>query len=105
METSSVFWIGFLILIVVLLILDMFVFHKKGEIVSVKKALWLSLFWISLALIFNVIVYFIMGKELAFEFLTAYVIEKSLSVDNLFVFILIFSSFKIDPKYQHDVLF
>jgi tellurite resistance protein TerC len=105
METSSTFWIGFLILIVVLLALDMFVFHKKGEVVSVKKALWLSLFWISLALIFNVVVYFLMGKDLAFEFLTAYVIEKSLSVDNLFVFILIFSSFKIDPKYQHGILF
>lgn len=105
METSSTFWIGFLILIVVLLALDMFVFHKKGEVVSIKKALWLSLFWISLALIFNVLVYFLLGKVLALEFLTAYVIEKSLSVDNLFVFILIFSSFKIDPKYQHDILF
>jgi tellurite resistance protein TerC len=105
METSSTFWVGFLILIIILLSLDMFVFHKKGEVVSVKKALWLSLFWISLALIFNVLVYFIFGKTLALEFLTAYVIEKSLSVDNLFVFILIFSSFKIDPKYQHGILF
>lgn len=105
MEVGSVFWIGFIILIVFLLALDMFVFHKKGEIVSIKKALWLSLFWISLALIFNIGVYFVMGKELALEFLTAYLIEKSLSIDNLFVFILIFSSFKIKPAYQHDVLF
>ena len=105
MIISSAFWIGFLILIVVLLALDMFVFHKKGEIVNVKKALWLSLFWISLALLFNLFVYIFFGKEPALEFFTAYVIEKSLSIDNLFVFILIFSSFKIHPKYQHDVLF
>lgn len=105
MEISSAFWIGFIVLIIVLLLLDMFVFHKKGEVVNVKKALWLSLFWISLALLFNAGIYFIFGKEPAIEFFTAYVIEKSLSVDNLFVFILIFSSFKISPKYQHDVLF
>ncbi|WP_298650570.1 TerC family protein [uncultured Proteiniphilum sp.] len=105
MEVNSAFWIGFIVLIIVLLSLDMFVFHKKGEAVNVKKALWLSLFWISLALIFNVGIYFVFGQEPALEFLTAYLIEKSLSVDNLFVFILIFSSFKIALKYQHDVLF
>lgn len=105
MEEGSIFWIGFIILIIFLLALDMFVFHKKGEVVRVKKALWLSLFWISLALIFNVGVYFFLSKELALEFLTAYLIEKSLSVDNLFVFILIFSSFNIKPSYQHNVLF
>jgi len=58
MEVSSTFWFGFIILVIVLLALDMFVFHKKGEIVNVKKALWLSLFWISLALLFNVFIYF-----------------------------------------------
>lgn len=105
MVIDSAFWIGFIILIIVLLALDMFVFHKKGEVVNVKKALWLSLFWISLALFFNVFIYFVFGKEPALEFFTAYVIEKSLSIDNLFVFILIFSSFKIHPRYQHDVLF
>ena len=105
MEVNSAFWIGFIILIIVLLFLDMFAFHKKGEVVNVKKALWLSFFWISLALIFNAGIYFVFGKEPALEFLTAYLVEKSLSVDNLFVFILVFSSFKIAPKYQHDVLF
>jgi len=83
----------------------MFVFHKKGERVKVKKALWLSLFWISLALIFNVGIYFVFGKESAIEFFTAYLIEESLSIDNLFVFIIIFATFKIDLRYQHDVLF
>jgi len=105
MVIGPVFWIGFIILIVVLLTLDMFVFHKKGEIVNVKKALWLSFLWISLALLFNVFVFLMFGKEPALEFFTAYVIEKSLSIDNLFVFILIFSSFKIHPRYQHGVLF
>ncbi|ULB33833.1 MULTISPECIES: TerC family protein [Proteiniphilum] len=105
MEVSSKFWVGFIILIITLLSLDMFVFHKKGEVVNIKKALWLSLFWIGFALIFNVGVLFIFGKEPALEFLTAYLIEKSLSIDNLFVFILIFTSFKIDFRYQHDVLF
>jgi tellurite resistance protein TerC len=105
MEIGSAFWIGFLILIFVLICLDMFVFHKKGEAVNVNKALWLSLFWISLAMIFNIFVYFAFGKVAALEFFTAYLIEESLSIDNLFVFILIFSSFKIDPRYQHDILF
>ncbi|MBP9032073.1 MAG: TerC family protein [Dysgonomonadaceae bacterium] len=105
MEVSATFWIGFLILVLFLLSLDMFVFHKKGERVKVKKALWLSLFWISLALMFNVGIYFVFGKESAIEFFTAYLIEESLSIDNLFVFIIIFATFKIDLRYQHDVLF
>jgi len=104
-EVSATFWIGFLILVLFLLSLDMFVFHKKGERVKVKKALRLSLFWISLALIFNVGIYFVFGKESAIEFFTAYLIEESLSIDNLFVFIIIFATFKIDLRYQHDVLF
>lgn len=105
MEVGSAFWIGFVVLIILLLALDMFVFHKKGEEVKIKKALWLSLFWICLALIFNLGIWAFFGKEPALEFLTAYLIEKSLSVDNLFVFILVFSSFKIAPRYQHEVLF
>jgi tellurite resistance protein TerC len=104
-EISATFWIGFLILVLFLLSLDMFVFHKKGERVKVKKALWLSLFWISLALMFNVGIYFVFGKESAIEFFTAYLIEESLSIDNLFVFIIIFATFKLDLRYQHDVLF
>lgn len=105
MNVDSSFWVGFIILVIVLLLLDLFAFHKKGEDVKVKKALWLSFFWISLALIFNVWIYFVLGKESAVQFLTAYVIEKSLSVDNLFVFILIFTSFKIAPQHQHGILF
>ena len=71
---------------------------------STKKALLWVLFWISLAMIFNVGVYFFMGSEKALEFLGGFVIEKSLSVDNLFLFILVFSSFGIRPEYQRRVL-
>lgn len=105
MEVSSAFWIGFNLLVILLLALDLFVFHKKGEVVQVKKALWLSLFWISLALLFNVWVYFYFGKDVALDFFTAYLLEKSLSIDNLFVFLIIFSMFKISPEHQHGVLF
>lgn len=105
MEVSSSFWIGFIILVIILLALDMFVFNKKHTVIKVKKALWLSAFWISLALLFNVGVYFAFGKEAALEFFTAYLIEESLSIDNLFVFIIIFTTFKIQPEHQHGVLF
>ncbi len=105
MEVSASFWIGFIILVVILLSLDMFVFNKKGTVIDVGKALWLSLFWISLALVFNAGVYVVFDKESALEFLTAYLIEESLSIDNLFVFIIIFTAFKIKPEHQHSVLF
>lgn len=85
--------------------LDLFVFHRKAHEVKVKEALWTSLFWIVLALIFNVIIYYWKGEQSAMEFLTGYLIEKSLSVDNLFVFILIFNYFGVAPKYHHKLLF
>src|SRR5690606_39782837 len=81
--------------------LDLFVFHRKAHEVKVKEALLTSLFWIVLALIFNVIIYYWRGEQSAVEFLTGYLIEKSLSVDNLFVFILIFNYFGVAPKYHH----
>lgn len=85
--------------------LDLFVFHRKAHEVKVKEALLTSLFWIVLALIFNVIIYYWKGEQSAMEFLTGYLIEKSLSVDNLFVFILIFNYFGVAPKYHHKLLF
>jgi tellurite resistance protein TerC len=88
-----------------MLALDLGVFHRKSHEVKIREALIWSAVWISIALLFNVGVYFFMGKEKAIEFLTGYVIEKSLSVDNLFVFIMVFSYFNVDTKYQHKVLF
>jgi tellurite resistance protein TerC len=105
MAVSIYFWIGFLLFIFFMLALDLGVFHKKAHVISVKEAsLWTGV-WITLALLFNVFVYFNFGKTKALEFLTGYVIEYSLSVDNIFVFILIFTYFSIKPEYQHEVLF
>ncbi|HET9570845.1 MAG TPA: TerC family protein [Bacteroidales bacterium] len=99
------FWIGFVAFVVVMLSLDLFVFHKKDTVMKVKTALLWSLFWIGLAIAFNMGVYYFLGHQKALEFLTGYLIEESLSVDNLFVFIMIFGFFKIAPQYQHKILF
>jgi tellurite resistance protein TerC len=98
-------WIGFNVLVLIMLAVDLGVFHRRAHSVSIKEALSWSLVWIVLALTFNVGVYFWHGKVVALEFLTGYLIEKSLSVDNLFVFLLIFTYFKVPAKYQHKVLF
>jgi len=98
------FWLGFILFVVIMLTFDLF-FHKKDKPIKVKEALLWSLFWILLAVAFNFGVLHFFGKTKALEFLTGYLIEESLSVDNLFVFILIFGFFKIEPKFQHKILF
>jgi tellurite resistance protein TerC len=111
MGISIYFWIGFHLFIFLMLALDLGVFHKKIHKVPVKEAIIWTIVWISLALIFSLCIpRFIypeagIGKTKALEFLTGYVIEYSLSVDNIFVFILIFSFFNVDNRYQHKVLF
>jgi tellurite resistance protein TerC len=105
MEVGIMFWIGFIAFVITMLILDLFVFHKKDSLIKVKEALLWSVFWIGLAVIFNIGVYHLLGKVKALEFLTGYLIEESLSVDNLFVFIMIFGYFKIDSQHQHKILF
>lgn len=105
MEIGTLHWAAFIVFVLIMLALDLGVFHKKDSIVKVKEALLWSAFWIGLALLFNVGVYYTMGKTQAIDFFTAYVLEKSLSIDNLFVFILIFNYFRIEEKYQHKVLF
>jgi tellurite resistance protein TerC len=105
MGVSIYFWIGFHVFVFLMLALDLGVFNKKSHKIPVKEAvIWTSV-WISLAMIFCVLVYFKFGKIKALEFLTGYVIEYSLSVDNIFVFILIFSYFAVKDMYQHRVLF
>lgn len=98
-------WVGFNLAVLVLLALDLGVFHKKSKEVGIKEALLWTCGYIFLAFLFNIFVYYQLGQEKAFEFLTGYVIEKSLSVDNIFVMILIFSYFKVPAEYQHKVLF
>lgn len=98
-------WASFVVGVVVLLLLDLFVFHRKAHAVSIREALLVSAGWISLALVFNLWLGWRFGAEPGLEFLTGYLIEKSLSVDNLFVILLIFSAFRIPSEYQHKVLF
>lgn len=98
-------WGSFVVGVVVLLLLDLFVFHRKAHAVSIREALLVSAGWISLALVFNLWLGWRFGSEPGLEFLTGYLIEKSLSVDNLFVILLIFSAFRIPSEYQHKVLF
>jgi tellurite resistance protein TerC len=98
-------WTGFIVFVFIMLALDLGVFHRKSHEVKIREALIWSAVWISLALIFNYGIFIFMGKEKAIEFLTGYVIEKSLSIDNLFVFIMVFTYFNVEPKYQHKILF
>jgi TerC family integral membrane protein len=98
-------WVIFNVFVLGILALDLLVLHRKAHAVSLREALAWSCVWVSLALLFAVGVYFFRGGEKALEFLTGYVIEWSLSVDNLFVFLVIFSYFAVPPIYQHRVLF
>jgi tellurite resistance protein TerC len=105
METPIIFWILFNAFVLLMLALDLGVFHRKTHEVSIKEALTWTFIWISLALVFNAIIFYWRGRQQALEFFTGYLIEKALSVDNIFVFILIFTYFQIPSKYQHKVLF
>jgi TerC family integral membrane protein len=106
MESDRLFlWIAFNIFVLGMLALDLGVFHRKAHAVSIKEASIWSVVWIALAMAFNLGIYFAWGQDKALEFLTGYVIEKSLSVDNLFVFLMIFQYFATPSQYQHRVLF
>jgi len=95
----------FNIFVLALLAIDLGVFHRKAHVVGLREAAIWSAVWISLSLLFNVGVFVLMGSQKGTEFLTAYTIEKSLSVDNIFVFVMIFSYFAVPAQYQHRVLF
>ncbi len=100
-----IMWIGFLILIALFLILDLGIFNKKQHEVSVKEALTWTGIWIGMALIFNLFIYLEFGGTAGLQYLGGYLLEKSLSVDNIFVIFLIFASFKVEKRYQHKILF
>ena len=104
-ETSIWLWIGFNAFILAMLALDLGVFHRKSHEISVKEAATWSAVWIALALVFNAGIYHFRGGVQGIQFLTGYLIEKSLSVDNIFVIALIFSFFAVPKVYQHRVLF
>lgn len=102
---STYIWVGFTVFVLVLLALDLGVFNRKAHEIKVKEAVLFTFFWIALALLFNAGVYFHSGYDTALVFFTAYLVEKSLSMDNIFVFLMIFTYFKVPAVYQHKVLF
>ena len=105
MGEQTILWGSFSLFVLGMLALDLGVFHRKSHEVSIKEALTWTAVWIFLAMLFNLFVYFYFEKEKALEFFTAYLVEKSLSVDNIFVIIMIFSYFSVPSSYQHKVLF
>ena len=98
-------WIGFNLFILFLLALDLGVFHRKSHAISTKEAALWTVAWISMAMIFNAGIYYFAGPTAGLQFLTGYLLEKSLSVDNIFVFVLLFGLFAVPPAYQHRLLF
>lgn len=104
MKPPWLLWVVFNVGILLFLVLDLAIIHRKARKISMKEALLWSGFWIGISLLFNVGIYFTMGYEPAINFLAGYLLEKSLSVDNLFVFLLIFNYFQVPEKYVHRVL-
>jgi tellurite resistance protein TerC len=105
MQESIWVWVGFNLAVLAILALDLGVFHRKAHEVSVREAgMWVAT-WITLSLCFNYGIYHFMGPKAGLEFLTGYLIEQALSVDNIFVFVLIFSYFAVPARYQHRILF
>lgn len=98
-------YVGFILLVLFLLALDLGIFNRTPHVVKVSEAIGWTVFWISLAMAFNVFVYYQKGPVAAGEFLAGYMLEQSLSVDNIFVIILILKYFKVAPQYHHKVLF
>ena len=107
METiaSPALWTIFSVFVLGMLALDLGVFNRKAHEVKMKEALTWSIVWVALSLCFNWWIYHEFGSQKALEFLTGYVIEKSLSVDNVFLFVLIFGALSVPKAYQHRVLF
>jgi tellurite resistance protein TerC len=105
MASDLPLWLGFNVLVVVMLALDLGVFHRHAHAVSIKEAAIWSTVWIGLSLAFCAVVYAARGAESGLQFLSGYVIEKALSVDNIFVFVIIFAYFRVPAAYQHRVLF
>ncbi len=98
-------WVIFGLVVLLAIFLDLFVFHRHPHKISVKESLILSAFWIGVGIAFSGYVYYAKGSQAFLEYITGYALEKALSLDNIFVFILIFSYFKVPEEYRHKVLF
>ena len=105
MNIEIAMWLGFTLFVLVMLVVDLGVFHRSAHVVTLKESLVWCAVWIGLAVVFNLGIYYWRGPVKAMEFLTGYLIEEALSVDNLFVFLMIFGYFRVDRRYQHRVLF
>jgi tellurite resistance protein TerC len=103
--SEALLFVAFNVFILLMLALDLGVFHKKAHAVTVKEAIIWSIVWIILALLFNVGVFLVAGQAKGLEFLTGYLIERALSFDNIFVFVVIFTYFGVPSQYQHKALF
>lgn len=118
---NPIVWIAFIALVIILMAIDLGVFNKKAHIPSAKEAIYMTFMWVGLALLFNVFIYFayenhwwnlgndpfepMQGSEAALKYFTGYLLEESLSIDNLFVMALVFAQFRVPKKYQHRILF
>jgi tellurite resistance protein TerC len=102
---STPLWIAFNLAVLLLLALDLGVFHRRAHAESLRASMGWSIFWVVLSLAFNLWIYLSRGYEPALQFFTGYLIEKSLSVDNIFLFVVLFKYFQVEPEYQHRVLF
>ena len=105
MEHSIWAWVGFNVFILLMLLLDLGLFNRSAHAITYREATIWSIVWIVLALTFGAGVFYFLGSDSGFKYLTGYIIAKSLSVDNIFVFLLVFSYFKVPAQYQHRVLF
>ena len=105
MAAQTILTIFFGVIVAGFLIVDLGFFNRQSHRIEFKPALYLSIFWIVISLVFGLLIYIFIGKVMAVEFLSAYITEKMLSVDNLFVILLIFSYFKLEEKYHHRALF
>ncbi len=102
---STTAWVVFNLFVLAMLALDLGVFNRKAHVIRFREALGWSIFWITLSLCFNGWLYYSHGRQIGNEFLAGYLLEKSLSVDNIFVFIMLFTYFNVAPQYQHRLLF
>ena len=104
-DIPAIYWVGFNLLVLAMLAVDLLVFNRKAHEVKVKEALIWSAVWISVSMLLLPVVYQLRGPEGVKVYLAGYILEKALSVDNLFVFVLIFKSYRVEAKYQHRILF
>ena len=105
MDLHPYYWVGFAVVVIIMLALDLGVFNRKAHVIKPREALFTSIMWIGISLTFNALVFYFQGHDKGFEFLAGYLIEKSLSVDNIFVFVVVFTYFNTPGALQHKVLF